>query len=348
MDIHELKAFIQYFNLESLKVNYGYKRVLVQLFGYLGHGKSSFINSCKYVLDGGPYENCAGAGSSDEGRTTKRISYKLTDRIILVDNRGCATMSSYETGEIFAQLVNLLPLDQTVEWSKGFQLVNRIVEAESEVQKSDFIFPVFIYSLKMGIYEQDIGNIGNLLVTAQKLTGMFPFVVLTHKTHGKLTEIESIFQDMGAERIFAFENYTPEDHFKTRGKHEEVLKFFNEVIKEVHFLLEQPRIPEIDFKQRKQLVLKFIYDREMESQRDHQEERREAERIYHRLRMDSMHIKSKLQIAEEKRTFEEEMKKLEEKYEALRLSDNQRFMAEMREFERQMEKKYKKDNCRIQ
>ncbi|CAI9541107.1 unnamed protein product [Staurois parvus] len=54
MDIRELRANIMNFSLDEGNLgSQGYTRVLLQLFGYTGHGKSSFINSCKYVLENG-------------------------------------------------------------------------------------------------------------------------------------------------------------------------------------------------------------------------------------------------------------------------------------------------------
>lgn len=40
---------------------------------------------------------------------------------------------------------NLLPLDKPVGWSKGFELADRIVEAEPHVKASDFTIPIFVY-----------------------------------------------------------------------------------------------------------------------------------------------------------------------------------------------------------
>lgn len=70
-------------------------------------------------------------------------------------------------------------------------------------------------------------------------TEIFPVVVLTHMTSGKMREIKEKFEDMGVERIFALENFTPEDHIKTRKRHEDVLMFFCDVIKDIEFRLER-------------------------------------------------------------------------------------------------------------
>ncbi|XP_072272850.1 uncharacterized protein [Pyxicephalus adspersus] len=343
MDIQTQTEIIRSFRFDrSQTASQGYKRILIQLFGFLGHGKSSFINTCKYILDGGDYVNHAQADSSDAGRTTARISYPLTDYIMLVDNRGCGTMNNYETGEIFAQLANLLPLDQEVEWSRGFRLVNRIVEAETEILKSDFTFPVFLYSIKMGIDEEHIEELRNLLETAQSVTGVFPFVVLTHKSHGGLTVVERAFRDMGVGKLFILENYTPDDHFKKRGRHEDVLRFFNEVIKEVEFHLKHAKDLAQEFKNHKQLVLKFIFDREM-SFSSQTEQNTQAYMVQ---RMESLRRKSEDQRNEDRQYFEEEMKRIQEYFEELRKKDNLRFEEEMKKYGQY--KKNKNKDCILQ
>ncbi|KAM3915865.1 uncharacterized protein RB166_015267 [Leptodactylus fuscus] len=279
-DIPEMTEFVKNFSLRSYD-NEGFSRVLLQLFGFLGHGKSSFINTCKYVLDDTEFKIYADVKSSDGGNTTERITFPLTDTLTLVDNRGCSVMNDYETGEIFAQLGNLLPLDRAVEWSKGIGLMDRIVQAERHVKSSDFIFPIFVYSVKKGLTYDEVPEIQALLNTARDLTGIFPVVVLTHKTHSNLRDVETKFKDMDVERIIALENFTPEDHIKTRGKHEEVLKFYIEVIKDIEFRLQRMSNPEEEREKRKQFVLRFVYDRELEKKAEDtkRECQREAERM---------------------------------------------------------------------
>lgn len=263
--------------------NKGYTRVLLQLFGFLGHGKSSFINTCKYVLDDTEYKMYANVEESQGGNTTARITYPLTDTLTLVDNRGCSVMNAYETGEVFAQLGNLLPLNKEVEWSKGLGLVDRIVKAERSVQPSDFIYPIFVYSVNKGLSSSEVPEIKELLTKARDLTGIFPVVVLTHKTHSNLRDVRGKFEDMDVERIFALENFTPEDHIKTRGKHEEVLKFFLEVIKDIQFRVERFSGADEEIAKRKQFVLTYVYEREIkkkeeEMEKKRREEERDAER----------------------------------------------------------------------
>lgn len=99
----ELRDLIGSFSFQKCKRgSQGFRRVLLQLFGFLGHGKSSFINTCKYVWEDMGFSNIAKASDDDEGHTMVRITYPLTQTITLVDNRGFCKMGSYETGEIFA------------------------------------------------------------------------------------------------------------------------------------------------------------------------------------------------------------------------------------------------------
>ncbi|XP_073416768.1 uncharacterized protein [Dendrobates tinctorius] len=283
--IPEMTDYIKNFSLQDCN-NKGFSRVLLQLFGFMGHGKSSFINTCKYVLDDTEfktYANAADAEMDEEdggANTTERITYELTDTLTLVDNRGCSVMNEYETGEIFAQLGNLLPLNQAVTWSQGIGLMERIVQAERYVQTSDFIYPIFVYSVKNGLSNDEAVEIKKLLTTARNLTGIFPLVVLTHKTNSNLGDVRTKFENMDVERIFPLENFTPEDHMKTRGKHEDVLKLFIEIIKDIEYRIERFSSPEDEREKRKQFVLNFVYERELRKKEEEVEKKlREEARL---------------------------------------------------------------------
>ncbi|KAM4632417.1 uncharacterized protein O3C94_018920 [Discoglossus pictus] len=274
--LDSLREIILNFSLDKCKPygNQGYDRVLLQLFGYLGHGKSSFINTCKYVLKEGEFRTYADVGHSDGGKTTCRITYPLTNDICLVDNRGCAKMDSYETGEIFAQLGNLLPLDKEVEWHTGYQsIMKRLVESDMDANYSDIVVPIFVYSVKNGITNEEYPEIKNLLDIAKKMTGLISFVVLTHKSLGHLTDVEAKFRDMGINHIFNLDNYTPTDNSEIRKSHENVLNFICEVLKDVTFLMEKKRNPISERADRKKFILNFAHERDLMRE----EERRERE-----------------------------------------------------------------------
>lgn len=265
-----MREYIQNFSLDKCKLgNQGYNRVLLQLFGFAGHGKSSFINSCKYVIDDGPYKSyaeTASAGRSAGGKTMKRSSYELTETITLVDNRGCAKMNKDETGEIYAQLGNFLPLDAEVIWQEhGFDSsVNNLMNAEKEDRSADFIVPLFVYSAKAGISEHQIMELKDLLYTARNITGLMPTVVITWELHRNQPYVKETFRQLGVKNMFSLENYTDKDHLKTRGKHETILKGLYELIKDVEFRMGEKRDPIAEKINRKKILFKFIHEREQE------------------------------------------------------------------------------------
>ncbi|OCT95732.1 hypothetical protein XELAEV_18013420mg [Xenopus laevis] len=328
--IPELTHYIKNFNLkDGSSGNHGYDRVLLQLFGFLGHGKSSFINTCKYVLEDGDYQNYSNSKGSQGGDTKSRITFPLTDTMTLVDNRGCAVMNDYETAEILAQLANLLPLDKGVDWSRGFGLTGRIVEAEKFVKSSDLIYPIFVYSANNKLADEEIPELKTLLETARDLTEIFPVVVLTHKTSGKLRDMKDKFENMGVEQIFALENFTPEDHIKTRGRHEDVLKFFCEVIRDIQFRLKRMGDPEETRQERKKKVLKFIHDREVKKVEEQLEMQRMKEE------------KMKRDMEEMQRMKEEKMKR---ELEEMQRMKEQKMKRDTEEMQRKIEEGNKKTN----
>ncbi|XP_073416753.1 uncharacterized protein [Dendrobates tinctorius] len=172
MDSPYMRDYIKNFSLNNgPRGNQGYSRVLLQLFGYTGHGKSSFINSCKYVVDDGPYMAHAKMAISEEKPETMiRYAYKLTETITLVDNRGCVKMNKDETGEIYAQLGNFLPLDTNVTWHTEFKdMMEILLKTETHEENVDFIVPVFIYSAKKQIDPEE--NLGEIMLKAKQITG---------------------------------------------------------------------------------------------------------------------------------------------------------------------------------
>ncbi|XP_073490839.1 uncharacterized protein [Aquarana catesbeiana] len=166
------RQFIQNFSFHNCKLgNQGFQRLLFQVFGYLGHGKSSFINTCKIVWDNSAYNNYTKALVSQGGNTMDRRTYQLTENIILVDNRGASSMKSHEKGEIFAQLANLMPLNMRVDWCQGFKLADRIVEAEPLVQPSDFISPIFVCRVGWSPNPEEKQELKEILKTCREMTG---------------------------------------------------------------------------------------------------------------------------------------------------------------------------------
>ncbi|XP_073416595.1 uncharacterized protein [Dendrobates tinctorius] len=267
MDSRSMKDYIKNFSLDNGALgNQGYSRVLLQLFGYTGHGKSCFINSCKYVLDDGPYTAHAKvAMSTEKPETMIRNAYELTETITLVDNRGCAKMNKDETGEIYAQMGNFLPLGCEVRWRPDYEdMMNIVLTADLVDRSADFIVPVLVYSANTQIASAEESELKEILTKAKKITGLFPTVVITRKLSEHLPDIQEKFRRMGVDNIFPVDNYTVEDHGKTRGKHEGILKCLYEIMRDVEFRMEETRNPGKEKMERKKILLEFAHYRGLE------------------------------------------------------------------------------------
>ncbi|XP_066433135.1 uncharacterized protein [Eleutherodactylus coqui] len=269
MDSLAMRDYIKNFSLDNCPHgNRGYNRVLLQIFGYTGHGRSTFINSCKYVVDDGPYKAYAKVAPSENAPETMiRKAYELTDTITLVDNRGCLRMAKNETGEIYAQLGNFLPLNCKVNWHTGFKdMMETLLNSERQDQSSDLIVPVLIYCA--GCLLEDEIEMKEVLTTAEHMTGFFPTVVITHELRADLSNIKEKFRQMGVKNLFSLENYTEEDHMKTRGKHGTILRCLQEIIKDVEFRMLEERDAIGERIDRKRILLEFAHKRELEKQQE--------------------------------------------------------------------------------
>ncbi|XP_063285677.1 uncharacterized protein LOC134571402 [Pelobates fuscus] len=275
-DIEKYKADINNYSLNNCRHgNQGYGRVLLQVFGLPGNGKSSFINSCKFALEG-VFNEHAEAKKKQGGCTTRRVPYKLTDTIMMVDNRGCPTLNKYETGQIFAQLANLLPINDEVEWCEDYKKnLDRILEEDKKQNYSDFIVPIFVHSVNNRIPSQERDTYKLILKNARKITGINPIVVLTHKSYGGLIETRNTFEDMDSNKIYAIENYTIEDHQQVLGKHREILSFLSQILNEVNFGMEQKRDPKSERNDRMKFILGYLKDIDDEKNREAIREREE-------------------------------------------------------------------------
>ncbi|KAM4632190.1 uncharacterized protein O3C94_018721 [Discoglossus pictus] len=243
--------------------NQGYNRVLLQLFGLMGHGKSSLVNSCKFVLEHKEYETYAGAVGSHVTVTLNRAAYPLTSTITIVDNRGCSSMDCFEMAKVYAQLGNFLPLNEEVVWPSRFEdMVRTLENSDMDPNYTDLIVPVFVYSVVSGPPKESKEEIRSFLRNCRDVTGIFPIIVLTHKTSGDFYEVEKTFRLMGAEQVIKLENYTAEDHRPTLGRHLDVLHFLSNSLENVKFRMTEIINPKKERVQRKTFLLKFIHDGE--------------------------------------------------------------------------------------
>ncbi|OCT64722.1 hypothetical protein XELAEV_18045819mg [Xenopus laevis] len=263
--LDQVRDYIQHFSLDNCAFgSQGYNRVLLQLFGFMGHGKSSLINSCKYVLHNENYHIHAKASASNKSVTYSRTAYPLTDTFMMVDNRGCSTFNAYETGEIYAQLGNFIPLNQKVQWTNDYAaMINRLEDSEMDPNFTDFTIPVFVYSVKKGLAEGEKKETKEFIENCRKMTGVYPIVVLTHKTSGDVSQAKKEFEHMGVEKIIKIENYTKEDHGRTQGRHKEILHFLYSALEDVNFQMGYRRNPRKERVERKKFLLTFLHEREL-------------------------------------------------------------------------------------
>lgn len=200
---------------------HGFKRVFLQLFGMVGHGKSSLINSCLSVINMLPFSNEAGAGTSSESFTTTRKEYKLTDTVYIIDNQGLNKMTKDERLELSAQLRNLRTTLK-VDWEFELERTVNQLEETWNNQSMDFIVPVLVYSMDCAFSKNTAIEIGPFLRDAFEITGIFPIVVLTkHKTQNT-TETVRIIEELGPHHIFVLDNYSTSNSVRSLSTDSEV------------------------------------------------------------------------------------------------------------------------------
>ncbi|KAM4632421.1 uncharacterized protein O3C94_018924 [Discoglossus pictus] len=261
--VHQMKQKILKFSLADCEHgNQGYNRVLLQLFGLMGHGKSSLVNSCKFALEDKEYKMYAQAIGSHETVTLNRTAYSLTSTITIVDNRGCSSMGSFEMANVYAQLGNFLPLNKEVVWPEGFEDIVRTLEySDMDPNYTDLVVPVFVYSIGNCAPESE-EVLRSFLRNCRDLTGIFPIIVLTHKTSGDVFKVEKTFRLMGAEQVTKLENYTAEDHRPTRGRHLDVLDFLSNTLENVKFRMTEIINPRQERVNNKTFLLTLIHNEE--------------------------------------------------------------------------------------
>ncbi|XP_040211477.1 uncharacterized protein LOC120942564 [Rana temporaria] len=334
------RQFIRDFSFHNCKLgNQGFQRLLIQVFGYAGHGKSSFINTCKIVWENSSYNNYTKASGSQGGDTMDRRTYQLTENIILVDNRGCSAMKSHEKGEIFAQLANLMPLNMKVDWCQGFKLADRIVEAEPLVQPSDFISPIFVYSIGHAPNPDEKQELKEILKTCREMTGVEAIVLLTHKSKGNLERAEAMFKDMGAKHVFSLENYTPKNQSRSMEVHNSVMKFLYEVVQDAKFRVDYTRDPQKEMTERKIFVLNYIHNKGVEAHIQKLEGQKAAENASMERTMRVKTEEADKQKQKDQKEHEEKIRQLEAEFERQRLRDQFEHEQRMEKLQRGRKKK---------
>ncbi|OCT64718.1 uncharacterized protein LOC108702077 [Xenopus laevis] len=260
MDEKQLRECVKKFRLKDCKQgDQGYKRVLLQLFGYTGHGKSAFINSCMFAINGGKYEIHAKAEANDGCVTMERTAYQLTPTLTIVDNKGCTKLDHMEMLEIYAQLGKFVPINEKVERKENFSdYTSRLEEAELHPNYTDIVVPIFVYSARKGLLDQEKHDLKSFLQTCKEITGFVPTIVLTFTREfdvETITRWKQTFEIMGAESVMEVENYTEKDPIQER--HSSFLNIINYALENVQFCMDRPKEPKLERIKNKKTLLKL-------------------------------------------------------------------------------------------
>ncbi|XP_075422670.1 uncharacterized protein LOC142463605 isoform X2 [Ascaphus truei] len=172
-----------------------------------------------------------------------------------------ASSQVYECSVSFSG--NFLPLNEQVEWTKEYEdMICQLEDADVEPNFTDFIVPIFVYSARKDVADKEVEEMKTIFKNCRDLTGIYPIIVLTNKTSGNFSRLRDIFEGLGAEEILAVENYTEEDHVKTRGRHMQFLKLIHKVLEDVNFRMQEERNPRKERAERKKFLLKFVHNRD--------------------------------------------------------------------------------------
>ncbi|XP_077350280.1 uncharacterized protein LOC144000360 isoform X3 [Lithobates pipiens] len=114
--------------------------------------------------------------------------------------------------------------------------------------------------MKNSLPQEQVKEVKTFFKNCCDMTGVFPIVVLTNKLNKCCNNLEEAFRSAGAEVVRAIENYTSEDHMKTRGRSTDIQEVICNALIDVRFRLEQPHEPMKERLRRKKFLLKFAYE----------------------------------------------------------------------------------------
>ncbi|KAM4024246.1 uncharacterized protein ACNLHF_025173 [Anomaloglossus baeobatrachus] len=210
----------------------GYQRVSLQLFGMLGHGKSSLVNSCVCVVKNEEYHNVAGAGTSQGGLTIRRHEHELTEALVIVDNRGFTKLATEEILEACAQLRSLRDIGE-VTWEKdNLEVTLERLPHKYTDRPADFILPVLVFRGNYILTEENSCDFEKLITNSFRITGVHPIVVITNCNVNNREEMKNKFGKLGVTKKICLENYTENNCERTEEKDQRILEFLNMCIQE--------------------------------------------------------------------------------------------------------------------
>eukprot|EP00057_Strongylocentrotus_purpuratus_P010835 XP_011665309.1 PREDICTED: uncharacterized protein LOC100891569 [Strongylocentrotus purpuratus] len=199
----------------------------IGLFGLMGAGKSSFINSLNFAFTNEYKDVAIEAGNTAGGSQTKfREPIQLTDHIHIVDNQGMKDFSPEQIEK------DLMP---QILGKRGLKPKDKVKEGTGK----QIHCPVFVCNLSQPVGPAStLKFIGEFSDKVNDHLGRNAMVVVTHKgklnasaeTYGSVEDVVRLIKDQGGvprNSIWTFENYTEDCHAHDAMKSIEYLKFLS-------------------------------------------------------------------------------------------------------------------------
>ncbi|KAE8577602.1 hypothetical protein XENTR_v10022971 [Xenopus tropicalis] len=209
-------------------VRHQFTQVFIMLFGMLGHGKSSLINSCICVLNNCDFRNYCGAHNTDSASTTARFIYNLTQTLSIVDNRGFNKMNDEEMLEATAQLRSLRGMGEgegEVTWGNSYEkTLNQLLSRVTAAQTTCFV-PVLVVSADTPLNSSDTNGLETFVTETFRITGTHPILVITHSNSVHKGNVKKKFCDLGITHRFSLENYTASNAHRNTIIDNKILQF---------------------------------------------------------------------------------------------------------------------------
>ncbi|XP_072273427.1 uncharacterized protein [Pyxicephalus adspersus] len=261
---------------------HGIEKLQILLVGWAGHGKSSLINSTICVTKNDRYQNLTGARKAEEGNTTKRTSYPLTNKIYITDNRGFSSMKAEEVLEVSAQLRHLR-LEGDVDWDKS-NLDETIKMIPHYKPPKELILPVIVHSCLQKFSANEETLLLTLIKKSQEIIGIPPIVVITNiglsnNKYEHAAAIEKRFGDMGCSQRICLESYTENNQTRSAEADDQFLQFLVLCMEEAEYVIQQTECTDPYQKVAQQLADQLKEELKVERKRMQREVEMERNRV---------------------------------------------------------------------
>ncbi|OCT58273.1 uncharacterized protein LOC108704219 [Xenopus laevis] len=212
-------------------VRHQFNHIFIMLFGMMGHGKSSLINSCISVLNNHNFQNVTGAGNKDSTETTGREIHNLTRTLSIVDNRGFNIINDDELSEARAQLRALRDMGE-VKWDNDYKDTLQVFRIQMTADQTTFLVPVLVFSAETPQNSGDMNGLSTFVSDAFRITGIHPILVITHSSSENQSRVNKKFRDLGINHRISLENYTTNNTLHNPDTDKKILQFLDTCMSE--------------------------------------------------------------------------------------------------------------------